>query len=102
MNNTSRISVTYSSLRGPVSYDPNEILPGARWWSVDFHTHTPASKDYGRNSDEAKSPPTPKEWLLAYMRAKIDCVAITDHNTGKWIDVLKRENESLGKEQPQG
>ena len=22
--------------------------PGARWWKFDFHTHTPASMDYGK------------------------------------------------------
>jgi len=24
--------------------------PGARWWKFDFHTHTPASKDYGKGT----------------------------------------------------
>jgi len=35
--------------------------------------------------------------LLDYMRAGIDCVAITDHNTGAWIDKLKDalENPTL-------
>ena len=23
-------------------------LAGARWWRFDFHTHTPASEDYGK------------------------------------------------------
>src|SRR5690606_28354031 len=31
----------------------------------------------------------PEEWLLTYMRAGIDCVAVTDHNCGAWIDKLK-------------
>ncbi|MGG2821454.1 TrlF family AAA-like ATPase [Pseudomonas aeruginosa] len=65
--------------------------PGARWWKFDFHTHTPASKDTGAwqavigTSNEL----TPQTWLLKYMTAGIDCVAITDHNTGEWIDKLK-------------
>ncbi len=25
--------------------------PGARWWKFDFHTHTPASMDYGKGPD---------------------------------------------------
>ncbi len=63
---------------------------GSRWWKFDFHTHTPASDDYGKglNQSELKNR-TPKEWLLDYMRAGIECVAITDHNSGAWIDRLK-------------
>ena len=58
--------------------------PGARWWKFDFHTHTPASYDY-RDRDSV----TPEDWLLGYMRAGIDCVAVTDHNSGAWVDRLK-------------
>jgi len=69
--------------------------PGARWWKFDFHTHTPASDDYGKGPDQASlKSRTPEEWLLDYMRAGIDCVAITDHNTGAWIDKLKDALES--------
>jgi hypothetical protein len=32
---------------------------------------------------------TPETWLLKYMTAEIDCVAVTDHNSGAWIDKLK-------------
>ncbi|WP_048810027.1 TrlF family AAA-like ATPase [Candidatus Methylacidiphilum infernorum] len=74
--------------------------PGARWWKFDFHTHTPASYDYGKGPDQAKfKSRTPAEWLLDYMRAGIDCIAITDHNTGVWIDKLKEalENPELQK-----
>ena len=63
--------------------------PGARWWKFDFHTHTPASTDY-RGSDV-----TPQDWLLAFMGAGIDCVAVTDHNSGEWIDTLKEALEQL-------
>lgn len=64
---------------------------GARWWKFDFHTHTPASKDTTAwraaigTSDEL----TPQKWLLKYMGAEIDCVAVTDHNSGEWVDRLK-------------
>jgi Predicted metal-dependent phosphoesterases (PHP family) len=58
---------------------------GARWWKFDFHTHTPASKDYGKGPDQAQlGLRTPREWLLDFMRAGIDCVAVTDHNSGAW------------------
>ena len=56
-------------------------FPGARWWKFDFHTHTPASIDYGMGPDSAQLKKiTPEDWLLSYMRAGIDCVAVTDHN----------------------
>ena len=69
---------------------------GARWWKCDFHTHTPASNDYGKGqSQTALQERSPKEWLLDYMRAGVDCIAITDHNTGAWIDVLRNAMEEL-------
>lgn len=61
--------------------------PGARWWKFDFHTHTPASRDsYWSRSNANLSP---EEWLLRYMAAEVDCLAVTDHNSGDWIDRLK-------------
>ena len=63
---------------------------GARWWKFDFHTHTPASQDYGKGPDQASERSVePRDWLLGFMRAGIDCVAVTDHNSGEWIDPLK-------------
>lgn len=75
--------------------------PGARWWKFDFHTHTPASKDWDK-ANSGQNPPTPEQWLLQYMQAEIDCVAITDHNSGDWIDKLKSAYEKLGSERPKG
>lgn len=73
--------------------------PGARWWKFDFHTHTPASRDTEwSNGLESEGGTTPREWLLAQMAAGVDCVAITDHNTGTWIDPLKRTYEELRRE----
>lgn len=71
---------------------------GSNWWSFDFHNHTPASSDY--DPSEKKSL-TPRDWLLAYMRAGIDCVAVTDHNSGEWIDRLSSELAIMITEQPQ-
>lgn len=61
--------------------------PGSRWWKFDFHTHTPASKDTYWAKDNFDL--SPEEWLLKFMAAEIDCVAVTDHNSGEWIDKLK-------------
>lgn len=73
---------------------------GSRWWKFDFHTHTPASYDYGKGPHQAQlRQRTPRDWLLDYMRAEIDCVAVTDHNTGEWIDQLQQALKDLEDEQ---
>ncbi|MBB1404346.1 AAA family ATPase [Pseudoalteromonas sp. SG44-5] len=68
---------------------------GARWWKFDFHTHTPASFDYGKSDSALKTSKSPRDWLLDYIAKGIECVAITDHNTGDWVDGLKDAAESL-------
>lgn len=76
---------------------------GARWWKWDLHTHTPASGDYGKGPNQsALKQRSPQEWLLDYMRAGIDCVAVTDHNTGAWVDRLKAALNELSAEKPEG
>ena len=70
-------------------------FPGARWWKFDFHIHTPASADF-KDRDEI----TPESWLKAFMDKEIDCVAITDHNSGEWIDDLKKELAKLKAKEP--
>lgn len=64
------------------------MINGAKWWKFDFHNHTPKSNDFGKGDGNHKAI-TPENWLLMYMNAGIDCVAITDHNSGGWIDNLK-------------
>ncbi|GBE48765.1 chromosome partition protein Smc [bacterium BMS3Bbin12] len=81
----------------------NNDFAGARWWKFDFHTHTPASRDtywHGRIGEQDAL--SPEQWLLKHMAAGIDCVAITDHNTGKWIDGLKATYARLQQEPPEG
>ena len=71
----------------------------AKWWKFDFHNHTPASDDYGKGSDQAQHKQiSHKDWLLNYMRQGIDCVAVTDHNSGAWIDPLKQALQELASE----
>ena len=67
--------------------------PGSRWWKFDFHTHTTASADtyWARQGIDL----SPEAWLLRYMAAEIDCVAITDHNSGAWVDRLKAAYEEM-------
>jgi len=71
---------------------------GARWWKFDFHTHSPASFDYSPSDPSLKSSITPKQWLMGYVNMGIECVAITDHNTGAWIDKLKEAANELREE----
>ena len=74
--------------------------PGSRWWKFDFHTHTPASADYGKGPDQASLRRIgPEDWLLGFMRAGVDCVAVTDHNSGEWVDRLKSALSHLEEDQ---
>jgi len=61
---------------------------GSRWWKVDLHAHTPASMCSVWHTAGIKL--QPEDWLRQYMSAGVDCVAVTDHNTGEWIDPLKQ------------
>ena len=64
--------------------------PGSKWWKFDFHNHTPASLDYKGDKDI-----TPRQWLQDYLDKGIQCIVVTDHNTGGWIDRLKEELAKL-------
>lgn len=77
------------------SLDPT---PGSKWWRVDFHSHTPFSKDAYLGDTSV----TPKDWLLAHMEWGIDAVVVSDHNGGGWIESLKSELQTLRMEKPEG
>jgi len=77
------------------------LIHGARWWKFDFHNHTPASDDFGKG-DATHMAITPQDWLMMYMNAGIDCVAVTDHNTGKWIDTLQAAYSEMQSATPTG
>ena len=71
-------------------------FPGAKWWKFDFHAHTPASDDFLRGcTKQVKDQVTPEYWLRKFMEEGIDCVAITDHNSGGWIDRLQHTLQEL-------
>ncbi|MBA6413597.1 chromosome segregation protein SMC [Parahaliea sp. F7430] len=74
--------------------------PGSRWWKFDFHTHTPQSHDTPWYKQRLSF--TPEDWLLRYMSAGIDCVAVTDHNSGAWIDTLKTAYARMKAQADQG
>lgn len=56
---------------------------GARWFKCDLHLHTPVSQCF------LDQQVTPSEWVQACIDAGLNCVAVTDHNTGAWIDQIK-------------
>ena len=76
--------------------------PGSRWWKFDFHSHTPASADYGKgpNQDSLREI-TPEDWLLGYMRVGVDCVAVTDHNSGELDRPAENSAPDAGREATQ-
>ena len=77
----------------------DDSIPGSRWWRFDFHNHTPASSDYDAAERQTLQP---REWLLAYMRAGVDAVAVTDHNTAEWVERLQTALGQLDIEKPAG
>jgi energy-coupling factor transporter ATP-binding protein EcfA2 len=81
----------------------NWTFPGSRWWKFDFHCHTPQSSDYGAGPNQASlAVRTERQWIQDYINAGIHCVAITDHNSGDWIDPLKVELEVMKDEGIEG
>ena len=56
---------------------------GLRFCAVDLHVHTPASKCF-------RGEVTPKSYVEQAISAGMQAIAITDHNTGDWIDSIKQ------------
>lgn len=59
---------------------------GSRRWKIDFHAHTPCSRDYKDVHVD------PAEWVRAAVATGLDAVVVADHNSGEWID---RHNEAV-------
>ena len=57
---------------------------GTKWFKCDLHLHTPESKCF-----QDREIITAKDWVNAAIEKGIDCVAVTDHNTGEYIDRIK-------------
>lgn len=57
---------------------------GTRWFKCDLHLHTPASQCFQEQSITAV------QWVEKAIEQGLDCVAITDHNTGEWVDAIKQ------------
>ncbi|WP_440116318.1 TrlF family AAA-like ATPase [Paenibacillus sp. QZ-Y1] len=57
---------------------------GTRWYKCDLHLHTPASKCFRNKKVSAEN------WVQRCLDQGLKCVAVTDHNTGEWIDEIKQ------------
>lgn len=56
---------------------------GTRWYKCDLHLHTTASNCFqDRNV-------TPEQWVKKAIARGLNCVAVTDHNTGNMVDKIK-------------
>ncbi|MFN8464543.1 MAG: putative DNA binding domain-containing protein [Caldilineaceae bacterium] len=69
---------------------------GRRWYKVDLHVHSPASRDY------EEPHVTYLDWLRKVVEKGIEIVAITDHNTVAGIGAIRRELEWLARLSDQG
>ena len=61
--------------------------PGSRWWRCDLHLHTPGSYDYS----DPKA--TADDLVAAAINAALDAIAVTDHNTAAFVDLLQAAAE---------
>lgn len=74
--------------RHPVPSTTSDSSTGygpARFWAVDLHVHTPASLDVQEQASKYGAS-TPEEIVAAAVAAKLDAIAITDHNTVDWCE----------------
>lgn len=66
-------------------------MVGNRWYRTDLHLHSPAS-DCFRDKDKV----TAEMWIKECKNKGLDCVALTDHNSGNNIDDYKKIAEKYG------
>lgn len=71
-----------------MSAPPAWAWPGARWWRCDLHVHTPASED-ARQRQAGISKLTAEDVVEQALGAGLDVIAVTDHDSGEWIDGMK-------------
>ena len=61
----------------------------AKWWKIDFHTHTPASTTCFINKVSAM------DWVKASIEAGLDGVVVTDHNSAEWIEKIREAADEI-------
>lgn len=63
---------------------------GAKWFKCDLHLHTTASLCFKNQKVTAQ------EWVQECLNKELDCVAVTDHNSGAGIEEIQIEAEKHG------
>ena len=64
--------------------------PGLRFRKLDLHVHSPASKDFRDRNVSAD------QIVDRAIEVGLDAIAITDHNSGEWIDKVKAAAKRKG------
>lgn len=59
-----------------------DIINGTIWHKCDLHLHTPASRCFTDKNISAQ------EWVQKAIDEGLSCVAVTDHNSGEWINKI--------------
>lgn len=61
--------------------------PGARWWKVDLHAHSPGSYDFAPEEDRLQR--DWQRWVESARDAGLGAIAVTDHNTAEAISGIQ-------------
>ncbi len=61
------------------------VMKGLKFRKIDLHIHTPASKCFKDKNVEADA------IVKKSIELELDAIAITDHNSAEWIDVVKEK-----------
>ncbi len=67
--------------------------PGAKWWRVDLHAHSPKSYDF--KTQAAQQDGCWQRWIEAARDAGVHAIAVTDHNTAEAVGCLQRAASSV-------
>lgn len=65
-------------------------MVGTKWYKCDLHLHTPASKCF---EDKLV---TPELWVNEVKAKGLTCVAVTDHNSAEWVELIQKEAKKEG------
>jgi len=65
-------------------------MAGLHFYKLDLHVHTPASRCYLDKKQTAG------EIVQAALAKGLDGIAVTDHNTAEWIDIMQKAAEGTG------
>ena len=72
----------------------SRVSRACTYYKVDLHVHTPVSSDY--SGDKGVSP---LEFVSAFVDNGFDMIAITDHNTGAFIDEALEARDKITSEE---